>query len=193
LLQNETQVKHVFCYLHGTSNYDLHLGDVPCVAGQIVAYANASHNSTPDSSSFAGSLIQYYGTIGWRTQKQTDNSPLLSTTEAEYHACSAAGQDIRWLEQLLSEIHPPINLPSPSAHLYSNNQGAIALLKNPQYSHRTCHINVKFHWLCHHLEDAKNFTVEYIKTDLNRADFLTKPLAPVKTHQALEDISLLIA
>jgi hypothetical protein len=176
--------------LKNTTNASLQLGQPPPQPGQIIGYADASYESALNSASFSGSLINYFGSVGWRCQKQDDDAPALSTTEAEYRACSETGQDIRWLEQLLLDIHPHIQIPTTSAHLYCDNQGALALLQNPQYQHRTRHINVRHHWLRHHIERESNFTVSYIRTEENQADFLTKPLAPIKTRQALANISL---
>jgi hypothetical protein len=170
-------------------NAALHLGNLPTVPGQIVGYADASY----ESASFSGSLVHYYGVVGWRCQKQDDDAPALSTTEAEYRACSETGQDIQWLEQLLLDIHPYINIEHTTAHLYCDNQGALSLLKNPQYQHRTRHINVRHHWLRHHIKRESNFNFSYVRTDVNHADFLTKPLTPVKTRQALQNICLKIS
>jgi hypothetical protein len=190
---HENQVKHVFRYLNKTVNFRLELGEEPPQPGQIVAFADASYESAVDSTSFSGSLVRYFGTVGWRCQKQDDDAAALSTTEAEYRACSETGQDIRWLEQLLQDVHPHVEMITSTALLYCDNQGAIALLKNPQYQHRTRHVNVRHHWLRHHIEREKNFTLLYIRTDENQADFLTKPLAPIKIRKALQDIKLLDA
>jgi hypothetical protein len=190
LKTHEQQVLHVFCYLKSSVHTALCLGKKPQVLGQIVGYADASYKSAVNAASFSGSLIHYFGVVGWRCQKQDNNANALSTTEAEYHACSETGQDILWLEQLLLDVHPFINIPSTSAHLYCDNQGALSLLQNPQYQHRTRHINVCHHWLRHHIENENNFTVSYVRTDLNQANFLTKPLLPIKTRQALENVSL---
>lgn len=192
-ITHEQQVKHVFRYLRKTQNLRLRLGQPPSIPGRIIAFADSSHESAKESASFSGSLLHYYGAVGWRAQKQADDGPSLSTTEAEYRACSESGQDIRWLEQLLADINPRLNLPLPSAHLYCDNQGALALLKNPQYSHRVRHIDVRHHWLRFHIAVAKNFSLSYVKTDENQADFLTKPLSPMKTREAIGYTSLVVA
>ncbi|KNZ46272.1 uncharacterized protein VP01_7406g1, partial [Puccinia sorghi] len=62
--------------------------------------------------------------------------------------------------------------------LFCDNQGALALLINAVYQHRTQHLNICHHWFCHHLEESKNFVLEYVRTEQNLSDFLTKPLAP---------------
>jgi hypothetical protein len=187
---HEHHVRHVFQYLKSSIDTALHLGKPLTVSGQIVGYADASYESAVDSASFSGSIIHYFGVIGWRCQKQDNDAAALSTTEAEYRPCSKTGQDIQWLEQLLLNIHPYLDIKQTTAHLYCNNNGALALLKNPQYQHQTRHINVRHHWLRHHIEREPNFTVSYVCTDVNHADFLTKPLTPVKTRQALQNICL---
>jgi hypothetical protein len=181
---HENHVRHVFQYLNASNNASIQLGEVPECPGHIVGFADASYESAVNSASFSGSLIKYFGAIGWRCHKQDDDAAALSTTEAKYQACSETGQDIRWLEQLLLDIQVT------TAHLYCDNQGPLALLQNPQYQHRTRHINVRNHWLRHHIERETNFTVSYVRTEENQADFLTKPLTPIKTRQALLNISL---
>jgi hypothetical protein len=118
-------------------------------------------------------------------------APALSTTKSEYRACSESGQDIIWTQQLLDSLRPHLKLPPTHVTLYCDNQGALALLLNSIYNqHRTCHINVRYHWLQHHIEQDKTFQVKYIPTDKNAADFLTKPLTPIKTRQALASVHL---
>jgi hypothetical protein len=171
----------------------LSLGTPPIVDSQIVAYADASHESAVNAASFSGSIIYYYGAVGWRCQKQDNDGPSLSTTKAKYRACSKTGQDVRWLEQLLQDINPFVNQSVPKALLYCDNRGALALLKNPQYQHRTRHINVRHHWLRHHIKVKDNFQVQYVATDANHADFLTKPLSPKNMKKAYGFISMKIA
>lgn len=83
-LTHEHQVQHVFQYLKKTFDFNLTLGKTPKNSGKIVAYADSSHESARELASFSGSLIHYYGVIGWRAQKQADDGPALSTTKAEY-------------------------------------------------------------------------------------------------------------
>jgi hypothetical protein len=128
-----------------------------------------------------GSAILHNGLVGWHCQKQDDNAPALSTTKAEYCACSKTGQDVRWVEQLLDQIYPLINLSPSPVRLYCNNQGEFALLKDSIYQH---------HWLCHHIVQAKNLEVLYIATTKNITDFLTKPLQPKKKRLAVAAIAL---
>jgi hypothetical protein len=76
-----------------------------------------------------------------------DDAPALSTTESEYRACSECGQDIVWTQQLLDSLRPFLTLPPTAVTLHCDNEGALALLKDTIYQHRTRHINVRHHWL----------------------------------------------
>jgi hypothetical protein len=155
-----------------------------------VAYSDASYATATEAYSFAGSAILHNGLISWRCSKMDIDPPATSTTESEYRACSETGQDIVWTQQLLDSLRPYIDLPPTSVTLHCNNQGALTLLKDTLYQHRTRHINVRYHWLRHHIERSETFYLAYVPTDRNIADFLTKPLTPIKNRQALDHICL---
>jgi hypothetical protein len=63
--------------------------------------------------------------------------------------------------------------------LYSDNQGSIALSKNPDSHRRTKHIDVRYHLLREHVEKG-TVIVQYISTKEMPADVLTKGLPPLK-------------
>ncbi|POW15070.1 hypothetical protein PSHT_07190 [Puccinia striiformis] len=181
---------HALRYLQHTKSHGITLGAVDNKPSQLVAYSDASHGSATQAHSFAGSALLHNGLVGWRCAKMDNDAPSLSTTESEYRACSETGQDIIWFQQLLDCLRPFLDLPENQVTLYCDNQGALALLKDTVYQHRTRHINIRYHWLRHHIEDSTTFTLTYIPTDKNVADFLTKPLSPIKTRAALENVSL---
>jgi hypothetical protein len=187
---HEVHFLHVLCYIQKTKDFGLTLGAVSPSPSTLVAYSDASYATATQSYSFAGSAILNNGLIGWRFAKMDIDPPAVSTTKYEYWACSEAGQDIVWTRQLLDSLQPFMHLPPPLVTLHCNNQGALALLKNTIYQHRTRHINVRYHWLHHHIEQDKTFHLSYVPTNNNVADFLTKPLTSIKTRQALASVSL---
>ncbi|PLW10331.1 hypothetical protein PCASD_21666 [Puccinia coronata f. sp. avenae] len=156
---------HFLRYLQHTKNFGITLGAVSTSPSTLVAYSDASYATSTEAYSFAGSAILHNGLIGWR-------------------------QDIVWTQQLLDSLRPYIDLPPTSVTLHCDNQGALALLKDTLYQHRTRHINVRYHWLRHHIELSETFYLAYVPTDRNVADFLTKPLTPIKNRQALDHICL---
>jgi hypothetical protein len=181
---------HVLRYLQHTKTFGLTLGAVSKSPSSLIAYADASYATATQAYSFAGSAILHNGLIGWRSSKMDDDAPALSTTESEYRACSECGQDIVWTQQLLDSLRPFLSLPPTGVTLHCDNQGALALLKDSIYQHRTRHINVRHHWLRHHIEQTTTFLLAYVPTDQNLANFLTKPLTPIKNKQSLNNVSL---
>ena len=82
-----------------------------------------------------------------------------------------------------------IDLPQPVI-IYNDNQGAVALSKNPGSHARNKHIDIKYHYIRQHVEDG-SVRVEYISTDAMMADVLTKPLSKVKHLQHTQSLGLM--
>jgi len=59
--------------------------------------------------------------------------------------------------------------------LYIDNQSAIRLVKNPEFHKRTKHIDVRYHFIREKYEEGQ-FQLQYIGTEDQIADILTKPL-----------------
>ena len=186
------QEQHLYTlrYVQHSKDFGLTLGRVGKAAHRLVGYADASYATGVDSATFAGSVVEHNGIVGWRCQKQDDDAPSLSTTEAEYRSCASTSQDLRWAQQLLEQIYPLLNIKTSPTNLFCNNQGALALLKDSVCQHRTRHVNFRHHWLRFHIYKAKNFDVHYIATKDKAADFLTKPLNPKKTRMAVSQVNL---
>uniref|UniRef100_H3H9D6 Reverse transcriptase Ty1/copia-type domain-containing protein n=1 Tax=Phytophthora ramorum TaxID=164328 RepID=H3H9D6_PHYRM len=67
------------------------------------------------------------GCISWRSKKQ--RTVALSSTEAEYMALSEATQEAVWLKVFLCELGEMAS--DEAVKIYEDNQGSIALAKNP--------------------------------------------------------------
>jgi hypothetical protein len=59
--------------------------------------------------------------------------------------------------------------------IHCDNQGAIALAKNDQFHARTKHIDIQEKWVREAVA-TKEVELQYISTDLQLSDGLTKPL-----------------
>ena len=70
----------------------------------------------------------------------------LSTCKAEYQAQTQALKEAIWLRQLLQNLILLKQTPYATI-IYYNNQGAIALAKDPKYHPRTKYIRVEQHWI----------------------------------------------
>ena len=81
------------------------------------------------------------GAVSWISKKQ--QIVALSTSEAEYVALSSAAQEATWLQRLLQDLQ--VNL-KESIVIFEDNQGAIAIARNPVSHSRTKHIDIKYHY-----------------------------------------------
>ena len=111
------------------------------------------------------------GPISWYSKRQ--KCVALSTTEAECIAMCEASKKITWMRHFLRDIDALQTLPTI---LLCDNQSAIKLVDNPEFHQRTKHIDVKYHFI---REQQTNGTigVNYIESQNQRADILTKPLS----------------
>ena len=131
-----TAVKRIFRYLKGTLNLVLQYR----VTGEnLLGYTDANWASDVDCRhSTTGNVFMLSGgAISWLSQKQA--TVALSTAEAEYIAMGSATQESIWLHQLLSDLQFDIRSPT---ELREDNQGSIAMAKNPVGHKRTKHIGI---------------------------------------------------
>ena len=103
------------------------------------AYTNADHYH----STLGYVFIASGGAITWSSKKQT--TVALSLTEAEYIALFKAVHDsATWLRNLYGELR--FNLKWPTL-LLGDNDGSIAMVKNPQFHKRSKHITIQWHYV----------------------------------------------
>lgn len=139
---------------------------------------------TKDRKSVTGYLIKVFGnTVSWVTRKQ--NCVALSSTEAELVALCAGVQEGIWYRKLLKDMH----LEVPNFKVFEDNQSCIALVRNPENNRRVKHIDIKLNFVSDILKD-KIVTIEYVKTELQLADILTKGLNSIKFYSNFEEIGL---
>jgi kynurenine formamidase len=70
-----------------------------------------------------------------------------------------------------------------------DNQGCIALAKNPKHHSRTKHIDVQHHFICEKLESGE-INLEYCPTEDMVVDVLTKALAKDRHQQLAKEMGL---
>ena len=166
-----TAVKRIFRYLKGSIN--LCIKYERSADNRLVGFSDADWaGDMNDRHSTTGNLFMMSGAaIAWSSKKQPVVA--LPTTEAEYVALSAATQEAVWLSRLLSDINAP---PQTPILIKEDNQGIIAIARNPVSHSRTKHIDIKFHYVREALEDGI-IDLIYCPTEQMTADILTKPLA----------------
>ena len=111
------------------------------------------------------------GAIVWRSKRQV--TVTLSSVESEYMIVTEAAKELKWICQFLMELGYDVD--DSATVLKSDNQGAIALAKNPIDHSRTKHIALHHHFIRDAIED-KIIWLEYIPTTETTADNLTKTL-----------------
>ena len=115
------------------------------------------------------------GCISCRSKKQS--TVALSSTEAEYMALTEATQEAVWLKAFLCELGEMKS--DEAVKIYEDNQGSIALAKNPEFHKRTKHIDIRYHFVREKVEDGQ-VLLQYCATKDMKADMMTKPIPAVQ-------------
>ncbi|GAB2277235.1 hypothetical protein Dimus_039224 [Dionaea muscipula] len=148
----------------------------------LVGHVDADFAGDRDSrkSTTAYNFVLGGNCVIWKTQLQ----PLvaLSSTEAEYVAITDIVKEAVWIQGLLEEIQ---QLHSRCT-IYSDNQSALHLCRNPVYHERTKHVDVKFHYIRDILA-AGILDISKIPTEDNPADMGTK-IVPVNKFRHCLDL-----
>jgi hypothetical protein len=116
-----------------------------------------------------GYVVYFCGApISWKSK--AGKSVTLSSTEAEYYACSETAKELVFVNNLLKSMG--INLNSPIS-LLVDNTGAIYLANNYTTGQRTKHIDIRAHFVRELIVDGI-IKVVFVKSEDNDADVMTK-------------------
>ena len=172
-----TAVKRIFRYLAGTQELGILYGG----GARSKGFCDSDWGGSVDRRSTSGYVFMLNGgAISWASRKQP--TVALSSTEAEYIALTQAVKEILWLRTLFSELGAPKHA-QEICEISSDNQGAIALAKNPGFHARSKHIDIQYHFIRKHTDtDTGTITLDYCPTDNMTADVLTKGL-PRARHE----------
>lgn len=168
-------VKQILRYLKGTIHHGLvyrkGVGEEV-----ITGYSDSDLAGDLDDRRSTGGMAFYVNDnlVSWNSQKQ--KTVALSSCEAEFMAATSAACQALWLRNLVAEL---VNQESKAVKLFVNNKSALALMKNPVFHGRSKHIDVRYHFIRECVESGE-IIVEFVRTDEQRADALTKALSGVK-------------
>jgi len=164
-----TAVKRVFRYLARTQDQGLYYRG----GGTVSGFTDADWGSSDDRRSIGGYTFLFCGAaVCWNSKKQA--TVALSSTEAEYMALTQAVKESLWLQGILSDLGAEGHVPDVKS-IYADNQGAIALARNPEFHARTKHINIQYHFIREHIENQE-IQLRYCPISEMRADIFTKAL-----------------
>src|SRR5438477_7855715 len=168
--------KRVLRYLHGTAMLGITYRPPPL---HLQGYSDANWAGDMDTRrSTTGYVVMLNnGAIAWKSQRQP--TVALSTMEAEYMALTEATKELKWVRQLLAELGYDGDSMNEPTGLYSDNQSAIALAKNPVSHARAKHIDLRHHFIREAILD-KIVWLQHIPTSEMTADSLTKALGREK-------------
>lgn len=166
--------KRILRYLKGTIYHGLHFSSDNDL--HYHAYEDADWGRDADTKRSTSGILHKLGNscVFWSSKLQPTVS--LSSTEAEYRVLTDTSKDIIYFRRILAEIGIKL---TGATEIFSDNQACIKLVHNPVMHSRTKHIGIQHHFI-RETTQSGDITVNYIPTELQRADFLTKPLSYAK-------------
>jgi transposase InsO family protein len=165
--QHWAAVKRILRYLRGTMDVGLLFNprDV-----SLTGFCDADWAGDLDNRrSTTGYLFMIGGVpVSWKSKRQ--QTVALSTAEAEYMALSDASREATWLRRILLNFDCEQSIPTI---IFDDNQGCIALAKNPVEHERTKHIDIRHHFI-REMVESQVIDVQYVCSEEMLADLLTK-------------------
>ena len=163
-------IKRVLRYVKGTTNYGLYFDCSKNESFSLYGYSDAdwAGDISTRKSTSGYSFTLGGAKISWKSKRQSIVA--LSTTEAEYVALCHAAQEVVWLRRLLASVNL---VQAEPTKVHEDNQGTMALSRNPKSHPRTKHIDIKFHYVREVIE-KKKMDLFYRPTEYMIADIMTK-------------------
>ena len=176
------QAKNLLVYLRDTVEEGIKIFPIKKTHNVIRMYVDASFGGEIDRHSVFGFLLYLNNSlIHFRSKKL----PLivLSSTEAEYVGMCKAVQEMLWVKNILQEMKVPIQ----ETIILCDSQPAIKMINRPGISGRTKHLDLKLQFVKQRANKGE-FNIEYVSTDKNLADILTKSLRGNKFKQLRDNL-----
>jgi hypothetical protein len=174
--------KRIIRYIKGTVTKGLQY-DAASGSSDLLAYCDSDWGSCPDTRrSTSGYIIKPCGgPVAWLSKRQP--TVALSSAEAEYMCAAIVASEVLHLRQMLRELD--ITTSAGPTTVYCDSQSAMHMIKNPT-SGRAKHIDIKLHFVKG--AAAKDIQFQYVGTDEQLSDVMTKALARPKFYGFMEHI-----
>ena len=173
-------VKRIMRYLKGTLDMKLRIGGNHI---NVKGYSDADWAGDVENRRSTSGYVFFVGegAVSWNSKRQ--QTVAQSTMEAEYMAMNRCTREAIWLRQLMEDVGC---VQEEATTIMCDNQGSMALAKNPTNHDRSKHIDVQHHFIREKIEN-KIVELEYCPTQYMVADILTKALARDR-HEGLSEI-----
>src|SRR6266850_2381147 len=180
-----TALKRMLRYLAGTKSYRITYTTESERSNLFHGYADAAYGNLDERRSTTGYVfITGKGAITWRSKRQP--TVALSSTEAEYVALSESAREACWLRSLFGELGYKL---VEATEIFSDNEGAVAMAKNPQFHQRAKHIEIKHHSIRQMVKRNK-VKAQSCQGHRQTADVLTKALPHAKHKQHVSEMGM---
>ena len=152
----------------------------------LCGYTDVDYGQDIDDRISVGAYIFYLGNspISWNSKKQSSTSR--SSCESEYRALAQCSCEAVWIRRLLEELR---FLDEKPTYLYCDNQSSIKLSYNPVFHERSKHFEIDYHFTRKKVED-NTIKVEFISSQEQPADILTKPMGKIKFENCRNKLHL---
>ncbi|KAI3752389.1 hypothetical protein L2E82_24403 [Cichorium intybus] len=179
-------VKNILKYLRRTKNMVLVLGGSDDL--KVSGYTDASFQTDKDSGRSQSSWVFLLngGAVTWKSSKHETVAD--STCESEYIAASEASKEAAWLKNFIGDLRVVPSIQEP-VELFCDNEGAVALTKELRDHGKSKHIERKYHYIRHQVEEG-HLLVKRVSSEDNLADPLSKALSRIKHNQHARSIGL---
>ncbi|CAI7748262.1 unnamed protein product, partial [Closterium sp. NIES-54] len=170
--QHWREVDRCLAYLASTCDTALEFGGAP-ESLKLVGYVDAVDAGDTQNRTSTGGYVFVYGgsAVSWSSQRI--KCATLSSTELEYVAATEAGKEGHRLRFFLAEFRQ-LDARTPII-LWVDNKSAIMVAKGMGLTSNLKHMDRRQAWLQDMVKRGK-FTLKYIPTTEQPADFLTKAL-----------------
>jgi hypothetical protein len=181
--QHWKAVKRILRYLKFTLDMSLRCNPNSM---ELTGFSDADWAGDLDSRRSTTGYLFKFGDfpVCWKSKRQP--TVALSTAEAEYMSLASAGQTAIWFRQLLADLG---FRQDKATVIFEDNQGCIAMAKNPVSHERTKHIDIKYHFI-RELVSNETIKIEYLSTEDMEADILTKSLSRDRHHMLCTRLGL---
>ena len=181
-----TAVKNVLKYMRNTKDQLLVYGGNTEL--KVSGYVDASFQTDRDdlTSQTGWVFLINGGAVSWNSSKQDTVAD--STCESEYIAASEAAKEAIWMKYFLEDLGVVPSI-QERIEIFCDNEGAVSLTKEPKDHGKSRHIDRKYHFVRHKVEEGK-IIVKKVRSEDNPADPFTKILSKAKHDEHAAKIGL---